>query len=1004
MQTKKTRWMRSLSVFLIFSMLIFAEYSWAVSTGKISGQVLDKETEAPLMGANIVLEGTYLGAAVDLEGNYFIINIPPGIYNVESTMMGYATLRKEKVKVSINQTTPLDFLMEKAAVRGQTVTVTATRPLVKLDVSSSQRIITDEVIMDRPLSNLEEILASETGISLSASEDGTGLVVRGGEINETDIVVDGLSMRNERTQQPSTALNLTAINEIEVLSGGFNAEFGNIRSGMVSVSIKEGSLDRYSVNLDLRMSPSAKKHFGPNPYGTEGLFWQTYTGPDAFTGVTEEMVTNGEYPFTFIGWNEVARQFIVDHDPDNDMTPQELLEIWKWQHRVRKYADKPDYIFDGTFSGRVPFTKITFLASERYENLQLVYPLSRNNSSASTTMLKFTTYLTPKMKLSFNNIYIMRSGVAGLTEWGYQNLPSNSTGMITGTREGVDYERNTLWWRSMWDVAAHNPIDTKQYRGGLTLNHVLSTKTFYDISLQFTDYQTKQEPIALRDTTGIKKIGNNWYDEAPWGYMGSAIGPILEQYDILGDFMMSGGGSKGRDHSTYQGVTLKADLVSQINMHNQIKTGFTLGYTQLHERREINYSETTTPYEEAPWRWWYFDESPLRLEAYIQDKLEYKGMIANFGVRMDYLLPGAKQYNIDPTYIFSELPYNLDNFIAQGSSFADFTLDDKTYKLYISPRLGISHPISVTSKIFFNYGHFYQYPIYQNLYTIQPQSQGATIPNLNVEWPRTVSYEIGFEQSVANDFLVHFMGYYKDVSDQLSQQNIVSFDSENEVYTWANNSYADIRGLELRLEKRVGTWWYGWITLNYMVKSTGYTGLAYIYENRQLADLQREQTNQVMGWPVPSVTANINFRSPLNFGPKVFGINILGDWRLNILQDWSAGGKTLLNPESLLSEQHYAEEIDWWNTDMLLEKRVQIGPTRLGFFMQVKNLFNFKGFPNPRYWNNYIDSLHFPWETGDQKGNDKIGEWDKDYIDLGWNTWSHFVNPRDIYFGVRIQF
>jgi len=103
-------------------------------------------------------------------------------------------------------------------------------------------------------------------------------------------------------------------------------------------------------------------------------------------------------------------------------------------------------------------------------------------------------------------------------------------------------------------------------------------------------------------------------------------------------------------------------------------------------------------------------------------------------------------------------------------------------------------------------------------------------------------------------------------------------------------------------------------------------------------------------------------------------------------------------------EQIWVDNINFWNTDILLEKRIQLSNMRLGFFMQVKNLFDFKGYPNPLYWNRYVDSLHFPHETGAQKGNDKLGEHDKDYIDLGWNTWAHFVNPRDIFFGVRFQF
>ena len=197
-------------------------------------------------------------------------------------------------------------------------------------------------------------------------------------------VIDGLSTRNERNQQPLTTISLTAIKEIEVLTGGFNAEYGDIRSGMISVITKEGSLDRYSVNADLRVSPPARKHFGASPFSVDGPFWRTYAGKDAFTGVTQKMVDDGQYPFTFVGWNEVARQFAADPDPGNDVTPQEALEIWKWQHRIRKYADKPDYIGDVSISGPIPKTGIAFLASQRYEDLQLIYLLSENSIGSTT--------------------------------------------------------------------------------------------------------------------------------------------------------------------------------------------------------------------------------------------------------------------------------------------------------------------------------------------------------------------------------------------------------------------------------------------------------------------------------------------------------------------------------------------------------------------------------------------------------------------------------------------
>jgi len=978
--------------------LVIAGSVNAASTGKISGHVIDKETNAPLMGANIVIEGTSLGAAVDVNGDYVILNIPPGEYSVKATMMGYAILIQEHVWVSINLTTTLNFEMQEEAVAGETVTITAERPAVQMDITSSQLVINAEDIQARPLENIEEILAAEVGISLEASPDGTGLIVRGGELNETDIIVDGLSTRNERNAQPLTTLNISAIKEVEILIGGFSAEYGNIRSGMISVVTDEGSLDRYSLNLDTRLSPSARKHFGPSPFGIEGPFWQVYTGSDAFTGVTQAMVDNGNYPFTFVGWNEIARQNLLDPDPSNDLTPQALLELWKWQHRMRKYADKPDYIVDGSFSGKLPFVPVAFMISQRYEDLQLAYPFSRNNSTASSTLLKLTSHITPNMKLSLTNNYIIKQAVSG-------SIYSNTTGLIDGSRIGTEYARNAITditsYRYIWHDANFNPADIHQLRSALSLNHVLSPRTFYDVCLEFTSYRITQEPIRARDPSLIKEIGGQWYDEQPFGYVGGEN--IIEQYDILGDFLMSGGG-RGQDHSRYWGISLSANIVSQVNKHNEIKTGFDLDYTSFEERTEINHGQTTQPYEEAPWNWTYYDKSPVRLGAYIKDKLEFQGVIADIGIRVDYMKAGITPYNLDPDFIFTNLPYTYLNFQEGGNSFEQYTTDQKDYKLYVSPRLGVSHPVTSTSKIFFNYGHFYQPPIMSQLYTVQPYARGATLPNVGVEWPRTVSYSIGYEQSVGRDFLIHFMGYYKDVSDQLRQQDIVAIDSENDVTTWANNEYRDIRGLELKLEKRTGQWWYGWINVEYMSQSTGYTGSRYIYEDRQLARLEREETAVEKPAAVPSVNANLTFKTPVRFGPEIMGIRPLGDWRFNILQEWSDGGQELLNSDAPLNEQIYVETIDWWNTDVLLEKRFYIGIVRLGVFVQVKNLFNYKGWPAPLNWNKYVDSLHFPHETGNQKGNDKLGDWDKDYIELGWNTWSHFINPRDIYFGLRFQF
>jgi hypothetical protein len=990
-------------ILVVLAILTFGYQAdaFAYQTGKIAGRIVEKGTGEALPSANILLVGTMIGAASDLEGYFTILNIPPGVYSVRATTIGYATQVTQSVKVSINQTTTLNFEMQQEAVAGEEIVVSATRPAVQLDVSSSQRIVTASSIESRPVDNLEEILATEVGISLTASQAGTGLIVRGGQLNETDIVVDGLSTRNERNQQANTSLSLTAIQEIELLTGGFNAEFGEIRSGLVNVITKEGSLDRYSVSFNGRLSPPDRKHFGPSPYSIDGPFWQVHAGKDAFTGIEQDKVDSGEYPFTFIGWNEVSRQFIADSDPSNDYTPQQALEIWKWQHRNRDYANNPDYIGDVTISGPVPLANATFLVSQRYEDLQLVYPMSRNNSIASSTLFKLTKRLSPTMKLSINNNFILNRGVSG-------SIYDDTVGMISGTREGTGYARNVFTERRfIWHDANFNPAETRQYRGGLNLNHLITSNTFYDLQVEYTRFTTKQEPIGLRNTTGVKTIGNVTLDEQPFGYVGSELGQgITEKFDILGRDLMSGGG-RGQDHSEYWGISASGDLVSQVNKYNEVKLGFNFEYTDFSERREINHGETTTSRSTAPWLWAYYDHQPIKFSAYIQDKLEFQGMIANVGVRLDYLNTQTSPYNLDPNFIFENNPYTLETFQADNLGFSSLETDAGSAKTYISPRLGISHPISHSSKIFFNYGHFLQPPVIDQLFLVQPNSngQGSALPNIRADWPRTVAYEVGLEQGISDNFLIHLTGYYKNVSDQLSQQNIVSLDSENDIITFANTSYADIRGIELRLEKRIGRWWFGWVSLEYLTNSQGLTGFRYIYEDRQLANQQRNQARQLTSPGVPSVTANLNFTTPTGFGPEALGNHILGDWRFNILHEWSEGGESLLNSDAPLREQIFVDVIDYWNTDVLVEKRVRLsGDHQLGLFMQIRNLFNYRGFVNPLNYNRYVDSLKFPHEAGEQKGNDKLGDWDKDHIDIGWNTWSQFVNPRDIFFGLRFDF
>jgi len=140
--------MRKKNVFTILSLLLLFIFSTVIAqtTGKISGRVIDKDTGAPLIGTNIVVEGTQMGGATDSNGEYFIINMRPGVYNVVASMIGYSRVKMEDIRVSVNSTTNLNFELSQQVIEGEVIIVTATQLAIKKDQTSSIRNISSDDI------------------------------------------------------------------------------------------------------------------------------------------------------------------------------------------------------------------------------------------------------------------------------------------------------------------------------------------------------------------------------------------------------------------------------------------------------------------------------------------------------------------------------------------------------------------------------------------------------------------------------------------------------------------------------------------------------------------------------------------------------------------------------------------------------------------------------------------------------------------------------------------
>ncbi|MCX6641011.1 MAG: TonB-dependent receptor [bacterium] len=212
--------------------------------GKISGTIVDADTKDPIFGVNVTIEGTPQGAATDINGYYVIINLRPGSYSVLATAMGYSQTRQTGVTVSSDLDTKVDFKLKPTVIEGGIVEVPYEKPKVDPDQSSNNIRLTGDDLSKLAINNLTDIITRQTGFTIDAEGN---IHARGGRSSETLFIVDGMDVRDPLVNtQIDFDLNSMNIEELQVLTGGFNAEYGKAQSAIIRVTTREGSVERYN--------------------------------------------------------------------------------------------------------------------------------------------------------------------------------------------------------------------------------------------------------------------------------------------------------------------------------------------------------------------------------------------------------------------------------------------------------------------------------------------------------------------------------------------------------------------------------------------------------------------------------------------------------------------------------------------------------------------------------------------------------------------------------------
>ncbi len=855
----------SFSITFLLNLLVFLitinSNSFAGTTGKISGKIIDKETKEPIIGANVVVEGTYFGAATDIEGYFYMNNVTPGKYRVKISAIGFHKVTVENVGVRIDLTTNLDVELTSEAITLGEVVVQATAPLVTKDLTSSSAIVSAEDIKMMPVENLGQVIRLQAGVV-----DGH---FRGGRSNEVAYLIDGIPVNDAFNNSLSVTVENSSIRELEVISGTFNAEYGSAMSGVVNIVTKEGS-QKYEGYASAYVGNYFTQHKDifynlnkANLNGPKDLQFN-FSGPTQIVDGLTFFLT-GRY-FKDDGYMYGRRFFLntdvapIIPDPAN---PQ-----------VFYFVNPPNDNRDSAFVPMNPEENKSF-------NAKLTYGLPDLN-------LKFTySFFWDDHENKYYN-HAQRFAPDGLKTHFRTNYVNNfqiSYFPTQSTFATLKYSNNTNTYEGYLYPDVFDPI-TQQYLPDPryvdpTLSSALSSYTFNYGGNEIDRYDryTKSNLILLAIESQVSKEHKVKF------------------------------GAEGRFHQLY-------NHWKEIRNQTESEGIWTPGYADVGTKYHIEYYR-----------------KPFEIAAYLQDKMEYDIMIINAGIRLDY-------FN-SKTTLPIDIRNPLDNPNFYDSSLVKYgSLGNRKAEVewQISPRFGISFPISDQGAIHFSYGHFFQLPPFENLYTnhnyLIDQTSGLNdfVGNPELKAQKTVKYELGIQQVLFPNISLDASVYYSDIRNLLGIEILETY--EGFLFgRYINRDYGNVKGLILTLEKRYSDFFSAKVDYTFQVaRGNASDPLQNFYNNQ--SDPPVETTKKV-------VPLNWDQTSTLNL---IATVGDPMDWTVGLIFTYGSGTPYTEDERYTkgLRFENNGKKPTTLNLDLKATKNFQLFGLDIGAYLVIYNVLDIK--------------------------------------------------------------
>lgn len=981
------------------------------ANGKIRGTVRDDATRQALPGANVVLVGTTLGAMADAGGNYTILNVPPGVYRLQASSVGYRRVIIENVSVNLDQTVEQNFALPSEAVEVSEVLISAERRVVDKNRTSTKSTVTSEEITNLPMVSAIEVLNTTPGAFKG--------FVRGGKINETKTVIDGVDVsdqfyavaaeqanhgilvaasltRNSQSQLSTAAsVNFSAVEQMALNTGALGAENPNATAGTITYALKEGR-GALKGGFNARVS-----QFGGLSYNGPSVFWDDFNFFNDQYSTKRRLDSLRTLPIT------TAVQTAIT----NDSTRYSKLTYFRGKYDNQ---NKPTLDFEGFLGGDIT-EDWRFYASGRYFDTHGRLPNQRARQADIT--LKTGINLTNDIKLDAFGIV-------------------NDKGELFGW---TNTEYNDRFRYFLEGVPKSNGLS---YVGSVKMTHVLSPQTFYEVQLSQT-YKSETYGYTDEDGDGICELdeGGEFLtleDPATIDKYISRASTELGKFFRIGDeaapSFLGPPGAVGniqvgftRPQFVYDNIksitnTVRADITSQATFNHQLKAGISL---KLHDMSYLDRNSTLGA-DATDLRARMFVEKwnfyPSEFGIYASDRMEFGGLVLNIGARMD-------RYDINAADIANYYKYyQTDTINIDGVGLRYNVPVRATEKepaiWFFSPRIGVSHPVGDQAALFFSYSRQGTLPPFSRLYSAYSLLFGApgSFPNfvsLHSDLIKSSNYEIGVQWEFLPQMLgLNFTAYMRDVENYSTPSFTLQLtNGSNILHLLMNGQYADARGVEvtltgIRKQYMDFLWVSGRASYAYTyVKASGWTGNdgsqkttftttdSLLYNNKLPFDdfvYYNKVQNNITG-NTSTLTGGydrehrISYTMVLGF-PYDIQLSSVGVFQSGFYYPLSYTVDPRVSARQL-GQAPWTKQVDF-----RLEKGFSIDNVRFAVYADVKNAFNWV---NIIGYDNTVSGASI-WEYSNIDGNpDPTGQY-KRAISLDNSLFYDF--PREYYFGVRLEF